>query len=219
MLAAVERRALGEAGDGVLGRGVGHRVGPRRVRRDRAVVDDATALRRLRLHDLDRLLRAQERAGQDGIDHRLPLLVAQLLHRYSRSTEACIVEQEVEAAERLLGLGEEVLHVLRLAHVGPDGEHLAAPGLRHGNGLIELLLAAAGDDHVPAVALQCQRGRAADAAPSARDERNLALRCHVAPPCPWMMAEICCSLTPSGAPVIREADAYRGGYRGPCRWR
>ena len=70
VLAPVERRALGEPGDGVLRGGVGHRVGPGRVRRDRAVVDDAAALGRLRLHDLDGLLRAQERARQDGVHHR-----------------------------------------------------------------------------------------------------------------------------------------------------
>ena len=55
---------------------------------------------------------------------------------------------------------------------------LPPPGLGHGDGLVELLLAAAGDHHVPAVALQRQRRRAADAAAAARDERNLALRRH-----------------------------------------
>ena len=48
VLAAVERRRLGQPGDRVLGRGVGRRVRARRVRRDRTVVDDAPAARRLR---------------------------------------------------------------------------------------------------------------------------------------------------------------------------
>src|SRR5205807_504020 len=43
VLSAVERRRLGEAGDRVLGRGVRSRIGPRRVRRQRAVVDDPPA--------------------------------------------------------------------------------------------------------------------------------------------------------------------------------
>src|SRR4029079_18818217 len=57
VLAPVERGTLCQGGDGVVGRGIGHRVGPWRVRGDRAIVDDAPALGRLRLHDLDRLLR------------------------------------------------------------------------------------------------------------------------------------------------------------------
>ena len=47
VLAAVERGRLGQAGDRVLGGGVGRRVRARRVGRDRAVVDDAPAARRL----------------------------------------------------------------------------------------------------------------------------------------------------------------------------
>ena len=44
--AAVERGLFGEPGDGVFGRGIGGGARPRRVRRDRAVVDDAAAARR-----------------------------------------------------------------------------------------------------------------------------------------------------------------------------
>ena len=63
---------FGQAGDRVLGRGVGDRERPRRVRGDRAVVDDAAAARVLRLHDLDGFLGAQEHAGEIGGDHVLP---------------------------------------------------------------------------------------------------------------------------------------------------
>ena len=60
-------------GDRVFGRGIGRAVGARRVRRDRAVVDDAAAARALRLHQPDRALRAEKRAGQIGVDDGLPL--------------------------------------------------------------------------------------------------------------------------------------------------
>jgi len=50
----------------VLGRGISDRKRPRRMRRDRAVVDDAAAARLLVLHDLDGFLRTQEHAGEIG---------------------------------------------------------------------------------------------------------------------------------------------------------
>ena len=81
VLAAVERRGLGEAGDGVLGGGVGDRIAGAARGRDRAVVDDAAALRRLRLHRPEGLLDAQEHAGQVGVDHALPLLQRQVFER------------------------------------------------------------------------------------------------------------------------------------------
>ena len=90
----------GEAGDGVLGRGVGRRVGPRRMGRDRAVVDDPPALAASGPSSAGtRCWRAQERAGQVDVDHRLPLLVGQLLERHWRGAGAGIVEQQVEPAE------------------------------------------------------------------------------------------------------------------------
>ena len=99
VFAAVERRRLGQAGDRVLGGRVGRRVRPRRVRRDRAVVDDPAAARVLRLHDPERLLRAEEDAGQVDVDDALPLLEGQVLQRDRRRADAGIVEQEIEAAE------------------------------------------------------------------------------------------------------------------------
>ena len=51
------------------------------MRRDRAVVDDAAAARGLGLHDPERLLRAEERAGEVDVDDGLPLLEGQILDR------------------------------------------------------------------------------------------------------------------------------------------
>ena len=61
---AVERQRLGQAGDGVLGRRIGNRARARRMRRDRAVVDDAAAHRLLPAHGAKRRPRAQEGAGE-----------------------------------------------------------------------------------------------------------------------------------------------------------
>ena len=113
---------------------------------------------------------------QDDVDHAFPGLEGQLLHRHGRRAEAGVVEEEVEAAaERLLRLGEQVLDVLGLGHVAAHAHDLAAAGLGHGRRLVELLLAPAGDHHVPAVALQGQRRCPANAGAAARDNRNLAL--------------------------------------------
>ena len=137
----------------------------------------------LGFHDLDGLLGAQERAGEVHIHHRRPLLEGEVLHGHRRGTHAGVVEQEVEApAERLSHLGEQALHIVGPAHVSGDGHHLPAAGLGHRHGLVELLLAPAGDRHVPAVALQRQRRRLPDARAAARDERHLALSHSCSPP-------------------------------------
>ena len=69
------------------------------VRRDRAVVDDPAAARRLLLHQPERLLRAEERAGQVRVDHGPPVLEVELLERHGRRADAGVVEQQVEAPE------------------------------------------------------------------------------------------------------------------------
>ena len=104
---AVERGRLGEAGDGVLGGGIGRRVRPRRGRRDRAVVDDAAALRVLRLEHAEGVLGAEERGGEVDVDDGLPLLEGDVLHRDARAPSAGIVEEDVEAAEGRLDRVEE----------------------------------------------------------------------------------------------------------------
>ena len=116
--AAIERRRFGEAGHRMLGRGVGDRARARRVRGDRAVVDDAAAARFLRLHDLDRFLRAQKHAGEIGVDNLLPRLAGQILERHRGSADARIVEKHVQPAEGILGLGEQRFDCRRIGDVG-----------------------------------------------------------------------------------------------------
>ena len=170
--AAVERGRLGEPGHRVLGRGIGDRARARRVRRDRAVVDDAAAARVLRLHDLDRFLRAQEHAGEVGIDDLLPGLVGQVLERHRRRADAGIVEQDVEAAEGLLGLGEQRLDRRGIADVGGDGEALGAGRLSLAHGLFQLVRAASGEDGGVALLHQRQCDSLADAGSGAGDESD-----------------------------------------------
>ncbi|MEN9668489.1 MAG: hypothetical protein RLZZ386_396 [Planctomycetota bacterium] len=91
----------------MFGRGVGRRVGTRRVRRDRAVVDDAAAARALLFHHAIGGLRAEKHAGQIDVDHRLPFLVGQFFKQNPRRIGAGVVEQHVDAAVGVTGFAEQ----------------------------------------------------------------------------------------------------------------
>ena len=89
----------------------------RRMCRNRPVVDDASAPRLLRLHDLDRLLRAQKTAGEVDGDHVVPLLVGQVFHRDGRRAGAGIVEQQVEPPISCRDPPEQSTHRIRLPDI------------------------------------------------------------------------------------------------------
>jgi hypothetical protein len=61
-----------------IGRSVRGGIAARHMGRDRAVVDDAPALRVLALHHPEGVLSAEERAGEIDCDHIRPLLVGQV---------------------------------------------------------------------------------------------------------------------------------------------
>ena len=158
----------------MLGRRVGDGIGARGISRDRAVVDDPAAHRRLGLHDADRFLGTDEGAGQVHVDDLLPGLDRQILHVDGRGTHAGVIEQHVEATELVLGRGEQRRDGLGIDHVGRVHEHFTAGAVRHGRGLLEFVLAAPGKRDVIALLLQRQRGGPADATARPRDKRNLA---------------------------------------------
>ena len=71
-----------------------------------------------RLHHAERLLRAQEAPGQVDVDDAAPLLVARAPRPGRRGRPgAGVVEQHVDAAERLARPREERLHRGRVGHV------------------------------------------------------------------------------------------------------
>src|SRR5437899_3595371 len=114
---AVERNAFGQPRDGMLRCRVRRRVGPRRVSRDRTVIDDAAAPGILRLHDPDRFLRTQECACQVHIHCCCPLLKREIFHRNRGSARARIVEEKIQTAECLFDFAEKRAHGLRFANV------------------------------------------------------------------------------------------------------
>ncbi len=148
----------------MFGRRIGRRVGPRHVRGNRAIIDDAPAARRLGLHDLDGFLRAQKCAGEIDAHHSVPLLVAEIFHGYGGRAHARVVEEHVQAPERFLGPGEQRSHRFGIADVGRHREHLAGACLRHARGAFKLRSSAPGEHYGISGALQCKAHRAADAA-------------------------------------------------------
>src|SRR5258708_6955609 len=95
-------------GHRVLGGGLGRAFRAGRVRDVRAVVDDGPAARGLALHDLERLLRAQEHASEIGVHHGLPLLEREVLeHDAAGRADSGVVEEHVEPPELFLRRGEQ----------------------------------------------------------------------------------------------------------------
>ena len=161
----------------MFGSRVRRRVRPRRVSRDGAVVDDAPAARVLRLHQPDGLLRTQERAGQVDGHHLHPLLVAEFFQRDGGRVGAGVVEQNIEAPERLPGLGEQRLDGIRIRHVGRHAENPAA-GRRCRGGPLQSYGAPSGKHQLVSRRQQRQGDRTSNTAAGARNERDPAVIRH-----------------------------------------
>ena len=173
VLAAVERRRSREAGDRVLRRGVWRGVRTRHMRRDGSVVDDPSAHRALILHQPERLLRAQERAGQVHVHDGLPLLDRQIFEPDARGVGAGVVEQEIQPPEsRPRGL-EQVAHRSGVADVGRDHEAARRVLARFLHRRLEQLLAPAGQRDRVSPPQQRDRDRLADTRARARDDGDL----------------------------------------------
>jgi hypothetical protein len=150
--------------------------------RDRAVVDDAPALRLLALHHAEGMLGAEKRARQvDSHDIR-PLLEGQVFERDAAGADAGIVEQQIDAAVDLLDPIEEGGDRRRIADIG---RHHQGPGrrdLRECRGLFEHLAASAGQHHRPAVGEQSVCRSPADAASGPGDDGDFCWRVHISRP-------------------------------------
>jgi hypothetical protein len=129
------------------------------VGRDRAVVDDAPARRRLLAHDPIRRLCAVKGTVEVRRHHLAPLLGRDGLERSARAEHARVVEQEVDPPETLVHVREEHVDV---GGVG-DVERRHDCRLAAGGGLLQRRTPAAGQHDLPAVIQQRLGGRAADA--------------------------------------------------------
>ena len=105
-----------------------------------------------------------------AVDHRLPLLEGHVLERHCRRAGAGVVEEDVETAERRLGLFEQSGDRLRIADIGRHDQSPRAGGLRRLRDRVERLAAAPGEDNGIATPGKRQRCGAADTGACSRDE-------------------------------------------------
>ena len=155
----------------MLGGSVGSRVGPRRMRGNRTIVDDAAALRLLGFHDSDRLLRAEERPEQVNVEHRFQFFNGQIFEWNRRCPGTGVVEQKIQSTEHCERAGKQIRHGIRIGDVGLHDQRTAS-----GTGLVrhltqQLRSAACQDDAVVRLQ-QRERGGLADAATSASNDCN-----------------------------------------------
>jgi hypothetical protein len=142
------------------------------VRGERAVVDDAAAAGPLRLHQAERLLRAQERPRQVHVDDGPPLLDRQFLERHAARRGARVVEEHVEAPERPPRGLEQVRDRRRVGHVGRHGERAAVCHARLGDRILEHARPASREHDGVALAQHADGHGTPDAAAGARHQRN-----------------------------------------------
>ena len=156
----------------MLGRRVGRRIGSRRVCRDRSVVDDPSAARRLAFHLPEGRLHAQEHAGEVDIDDVFPLLERQVLERYAGRVDARVVEQHVDSAERTLRFSEQRVHRRWIGDVRRHGQRISRCAFRGRSGLFQRIAPAPGKRNAITMLQKRERGGLADAAACAGDDCN-----------------------------------------------
>src|SRR5579872_2906452 len=138
---------------------------------DRAVIDDPPASRRLALHELDRFLSAEERAGEIDIHHLLPGIEGELFERHRRCADPGIVEEHIKPPERLLGLRKKHAYRGRVRDIGRDHQHRRP--FPFGGYRVEKIAPPSRQYHsIPGVR-QRERHRLADPAARPGHQRNL----------------------------------------------
>src|SRR5512134_1446588 len=114
--AGLDRNALGEADHAPFRGGVGGALRKAVPAGSRGEVDDAAAARRLEQRHA--FARAIEHAGEVDGDAAVPVLGCDVLDLAGGPGDARVVDQHVQAAERLLRLGEQPVHVRAAGDVG-----------------------------------------------------------------------------------------------------
>ena len=114
--------------------------------------------------------------------HRLPLFQGEFLQRHRWGIGAGVVEDHVEAAEAPPGLGEEFGDRVRISDVAGHAKAAFSGLARQGQGLVQSVLAAAGQGDAVAVFEKGGGHRAADTAARSGDDRDLAVAAHAVLP-------------------------------------
>ncbi len=174
-----ERHDVGELRDPALRHAVGHLVGDRELGVDRGHVDDRA--RRLAGRDLldhapRRGLTDQERALQVDPQHAVEITLGDV-EEVRRVDDPGVVDEDVDVAEGVHRLGDEVVDVELLAHVAGDVDDLAELRERGRRLRAQMVVDVADDD--PGAGLEVGlRDGTADAACRAGDDRDLVVELH-----------------------------------------
>ena len=167
---AVKRGRFGHARDGVLGSRVSDRAGARCVRRNRPVVDDATALWALVFHQLERVREAIKRAIEIHIHRPTPVFARQIAGHGGGQKDACVVEQQIQAAIVHTHLLKQFGHICLVAHIAGHGQCVACMctgGLHSG---LQRIRTTPHQHHLPTFGQQSQRACFANARTGACDD-------------------------------------------------
>ena len=97
------------------------------MRRDRSVVDDPPALRRLRTHGGKGGARAQERPGQVDSHDIHPVLDAGFIRRARRAATPGIVEQHIDAAPGLHCRAKNPFDSVRITDITGKHQRIGMP--------------------------------------------------------------------------------------------
>ena len=173
MLSAAQASRAGarELHDAAFARGVSRRKAGAEDRHHRADVDDLAAARLL--HGRIDRLRAQEGAGEVGVDDAVPFLEIERV-RGLADVDAGIVDEDVDPAELAADALDHARDRGLVGDVGGDRDRLDAAPRELGDRRVRFLLVAPDDRDAGAGVRQPARHAEPDAAIAAGDDRDLA---------------------------------------------
>src|SRR5580693_8202935 len=137
--------------------------------RDGGYVDDFPAA--LRGHEFSGSLRKQKSARQVRLDHFVPMFETHFFDRRAPGC-ACIVDENIDAAELRHGRIDNSLNLGRIFHVATEGQGLHSEALQFGGGPFAALLFAGAQDEISAHFRQAFRHLPAQADGAAGDNRH-----------------------------------------------
>ncbi|MCY1179452.1 hypothetical protein D9M73_198550 [compost metagenome] len=143
------------------------------MRRDRTVIDDASALWLLPAHQSEGTTGAEENAVEVGVDHVAPLLECQFIERHGRGVDPGIVEHHVEASVYLGDGCKQCIDTGRVTHISGDRQRFVSFAECQFDQGLQRLRPTSGQYQGESVGHQSQGHGAADSATGAGDQGHL----------------------------------------------
>ncbi|MNZ79328.1 hypothetical protein D3C78_979290 [compost metagenome] len=172
---AIQRGGFCKSGDRMFGRGIWRRPRPRRGGGNRAIIDDAATLRRLRLHLAKRRLGAEKSPCEVSPDHGIPGFERHIFDMHRRCGHAGIIDQKIEATETPDDFRKQPLDIGRSGNISRDGQNTVFMFAPFGGGSVENLPPPARYRDLVTIFQERFGNRLADPCSSTRDERDLSI--------------------------------------------